>query len=91
MTTSIVLNLIFAAPILATIVGLLAWAIATQSRDDGPLRELELPRQTVSQGRRINRGARRPSADDSLRGSLRSRSRRSPSGAQPTNHPGRAS
>lgn len=35
MITAIVLNLIFATAIFATIVGLLAWAIATQSRDDG--------------------------------------------------------
>lgn len=35
MTTAVALNLIFATAIFATIVGLLAWAIATQSRDDG--------------------------------------------------------
>lgn len=33
MTTTIILNLIFATAICATIVSLLAWAIATQSRD----------------------------------------------------------
>lgn len=33
MTTAIILNIIFATVIFATIVGLLAWAIATQSRD----------------------------------------------------------
>lgn len=32
-TTTIIINLIFATAICATIVGLLAWAIATQSRD----------------------------------------------------------
>ncbi len=35
MTTAIILNVLFATAIFATIVGLLAWAIATQSRDDG--------------------------------------------------------
>jgi hypothetical protein len=33
MTTAITLNVIFATAIFATIVSLLAWAIATQSRD----------------------------------------------------------
>ncbi len=33
MTTTIILNIIFATAIFATIVGMLAWAIATQSRD----------------------------------------------------------
>jgi len=33
MTTAITLNVIFATAIFATIVGLLAWAIATQSQD----------------------------------------------------------
>jgi hypothetical protein len=37
MTAAIILNLIFATAIAITIVGLLAWAIATQFRDDGPL------------------------------------------------------
>lgn len=36
MTTAIVLNIILAATIFVTIVGLLSWAIATQSRNDGP-------------------------------------------------------
>lgn len=35
MTTAIILNLIFATAIFAAIVGLVAWAIATQSRDNG--------------------------------------------------------
>ncbi len=33
MITAIILNVIFATAIFATIVGMLAWAIATQSRD----------------------------------------------------------
>ena len=33
MTAAITLNVIFATAIFATVVGLLAWAIATQSRD----------------------------------------------------------
>jgi hypothetical protein len=37
MTATIVLNLILATAIAVTIVGLLAWAIATQFRDAGPL------------------------------------------------------
>ena len=34
MTLSLVINLVLATVIVATIVGLLGWAIATQSRDD---------------------------------------------------------
>jgi hypothetical protein len=38
MTTTItILNVSFAAAIFVTIVGLLAWAVATQSRDYGPI------------------------------------------------------
>jgi len=47
MTAAVALNLIFATAIFATIVGLLAWAIATQSRDDG--------RQTLVRPRGIDR------------------------------------
>lgn len=55
MTTAIILNIILATAIFATIVGMLAWAIATQSRDDG--------RHVVARARGINRQrvpARRP-------------------------------
>ena len=65
MTTAIILNLIFATAIFAAIVGLLAWAIATQSRDDGrhalaKTREIDRrraparrPRTVHAEGRRI--------------------------------------
>ena len=46
-TTFTILNLIFATAIFTTIVGLLAFAIATQSRPDGL--------QTVARRREINR------------------------------------
>ncbi len=43
MTTALILNLIFATAIVATIVSLLAWAIATQFRDH--------PRRAVAKAR----------------------------------------
>jgi hypothetical protein len=47
MTTAIVLNIIFATAIVTAIVGLLAWAITTQSRDYG--------RQAIARPRGIDR------------------------------------
>lgn len=49
MTTMIILNLMLATVIFATIVGLLSWAIITQSRDDG--------RQASPRRARTERGA----------------------------------
>ena len=57
MTAAIVLNLIFATAIGITLVGLLAWAIATQSRDDGPIQVQDLARQTLACRRRSDRRA----------------------------------
>ncbi len=54
MTAAVALNLIFATAIFATIVGLLAWAIATQSRDDGRqtlVRPLGIDRRRTPVGR----------------------------------------
>jgi hypothetical protein len=48
MTAAIALNLILATAIAVTIVGLLAWAIATQFRDDAPLQVPDAAHQTPS-------------------------------------------
>lgn len=60
MTTAIILNVIFATGIFATIVGMLARAIVIQSRDDG--------RDMVARPRAIDR--RRVSAGHSRRARL---------------------
>jgi hypothetical protein len=53
MTTAMILNIILATAIFATIVGLLSWAIATQSRDDGPIQVRDAP----ARQRRADRAA----------------------------------
>ncbi|MEA2161061.1 MAG: hypothetical protein QOD66_3441 [Solirubrobacteraceae bacterium] len=59
MTTTIaILSLLFATAIVAAIVGLLVWAITTQSRDDGLLRAPEAAQTTFAQSGQLDRCTR---------------------------------